>query len=147
MEALPATRKELESAQSAAYQAHLAERVRKNPLVYPMYDASYPLKSFWPKHESVEEIVHFEGGDFTKPLTFAETEVGKTYIIIYNRYPLKVGAERCRDKYQVRTRKDAAKDWRRPMGVCVDHWYEAMWDWPYMGNFWGKDACVFFEKV
>jgi hypothetical protein len=97
--------------------------------------------------ESVEEIVRFEGGDFTKPLTFAQTEVGKTYIIIYNGYPLKVGTEPCRDKYQVRTRWDASKDWRRPMGICPDHWYEGMWNWPYMGNFWMEGECAFFEKV
>jgi hypothetical protein len=140
MEALPATRKQLESAQSAAYKAHCVK-------IGKQQDWAYKFESFWPKHESVEEIVHFEGGDFTKPLTFADTKIGKTYIIIYNGYPLKVGTERCRDKYQIHTRKDASLDGRRPCGVCVDHWYEGMWDWPYMGNFWGKDACVFFEKV
>ena len=106
MEALPATRKELES---AAYQAHLAERLRNDPLVYPTYDASYPLKSFWPNHDSVEEIVRCEGGDFTRPMTFAETEIGKTYILIYTIYPLKVGTERCREKYKVRKRVDPAR--------------------------------------
>jgi hypothetical protein len=138
MEAL--TKQQLVAAQSAAYRAHCVKIGKEQ-------DWSYPFETFWPKHESVEEIVHFEGGDFTKPLTFAETEIGKVYIVIYNGYPLKVGTERCRDKYQVHMRTDPAKDQRRLAGIQVNDWFEGMWDWPYMGNFWGKNACVFFEKL
>jgi hypothetical protein len=140
---LPITRKEMESKYWAAFAKHLKDTGKESDVEWSMLNAYKD-----PNHGSVEEIVRFEGGDPTKPLTFWETKIGNTYIVIYNYELLKnPDGSLCTRKFRVATRKDPALDRMRPVGICPDYYQKGMWSWPYMGNFMEPGDCVFYEKI